>query len=245
MKHHLILCEGFDDRAFWKGWLLHLGCTDPTGGGQQLVHDRWGRPVKGRGKYLFHNPTASAEIVVLPCEGRHQVIRAIRSTLRERNHRPDRMIVNLDSDAESGSVSEHREAIRQELLRHRAEALEDGSFLCQETRIDSVIWECDDNVQPGVPGTQTLERLVAASIQATYPDRGPSVERWLADTPRIETPTPKNYSYSYLAKWYAEHGAGDFYWEIWRDTALAEALRHRLESAFAWQVFSDLISDGS
>jgi len=29
MSESVILCEGYHDRAFWAGWLLHLGCTDP------------------------------------------------------------------------------------------------------------------------------------------------------------------------------------------------------------------------
>ncbi len=24
----VVLCEGFHDRAFWKGWLSHLDCRD-------------------------------------------------------------------------------------------------------------------------------------------------------------------------------------------------------------------------
>ncbi len=23
-SQHVVLCEGYDDRAFWAGWLLHL-----------------------------------------------------------------------------------------------------------------------------------------------------------------------------------------------------------------------------
>ena len=29
MSESVILCEGYYDRAFWAGWLTHLGCTDP------------------------------------------------------------------------------------------------------------------------------------------------------------------------------------------------------------------------
>lgn len=25
----IVLCEGFEDRSFWRGWLLHFGCIDP------------------------------------------------------------------------------------------------------------------------------------------------------------------------------------------------------------------------
>jgi hypothetical protein len=29
MSESVILCEGYHDRAFWKGWLTHLRCSDP------------------------------------------------------------------------------------------------------------------------------------------------------------------------------------------------------------------------
>lgn len=106
-KQHVILCEGFDDRSFWSGWLLHLGCIDPSERGKRTVTDAWGRPVKGKGR----------------------------------------------------------------------------------------------------------------------------------------SPTPKNYGYSYLAKWYAAHGADDFLREIWRDEIVARQLRQRLESTGAWGVVARLAED--
>lgn len=53
----VILCEGYHDRAFWSGWLLHLGCTDPGlpkpgRTGRQEVVDAGGRTVKG-GDFMF------------------------------------------------------------------------------------------------------------------------------------------------------------------------------------------------
>jgi hypothetical protein len=29
MSESVIYCEGYHDRAFWMGWLGHLGCSDP------------------------------------------------------------------------------------------------------------------------------------------------------------------------------------------------------------------------
>lgn len=29
MTESCIVCEGYHDRAFWAGLLLHLGCIDP------------------------------------------------------------------------------------------------------------------------------------------------------------------------------------------------------------------------
>lgn len=30
MSESVIYCEGYHDRAFWMGWLGHLGCVDPA-----------------------------------------------------------------------------------------------------------------------------------------------------------------------------------------------------------------------
>ena len=51
-SENVVLCEGYYDRAFWAGWLLHLGCVDlrvieqrPTG--KRKVLDPWGGDVEG------------------------------------------------------------------------------------------------------------------------------------------------------------------------------------------------------
>jgi len=77
---------------------------------------------------------------------------------------------------------------------------------------------------------------------AAYPDRGPAVDGWLATEPLAEI-THKNYGYSYLAKWYAEHGADDFFRALWRDEAVAGQLRARLEKTGAWQTVASLVAD--
>ena len=52
-RQHIVLCEGFDDRSFWTGWLLHLGCDDPSQGGRTTAYDKWGHPIRGRGRFAF------------------------------------------------------------------------------------------------------------------------------------------------------------------------------------------------
>jgi hypothetical protein len=165
-KQHVVLCEGFDDRSFWSGWLLFLGCTDPSDRGKKPVKDARGRPVTGKGRYLFRTP-AGSDVVVHPFQGRFNA---------------------------GGAVAEY------------------------------------------------LEGLVAAAIQAAFPDRGSAVEIWLAAEPRAAI-IPKSYGYSYLAKWYAGHGADDFLREIWRDEAVARELRKRLESKGGWRIVERLVAD--
>lgn len=241
-KQHVVLCEGFDDRSFWSGWLKHLGCTDPSERGKKTVTDVWGRPVKGKGRYLFRT-LAGSDVVIHPFHGRSNAGSAVAEYLDGQVYAPDRMILNLDSDADNGSGSAEQAAQTIAEWHGGSAVAGDGSYQLDETRLVPVIWKCSDpHPTPGVPRKQTLERLIAASIQAAFPDRGPAVEEWLAAEPRGKT-IPKSYGYSYLAKWYAEHGADDFLREIWRDESVALELRKRLEATGAWTIVEDLVAD--
>ncbi len=244
-KQHVVLCEGFDDRSFWAGWLLHLGCTDPTDRGKRRALDAWGRPVSGGGRYLFRTPGGSS-VIVHPFDGRSNAGKTAGEYLRGQVYRPDQMVLNLDSDAENGSADGARAAFRQIVEQHGGKLEDDGDgpFDLDGVRVSAVIWECGDtDPTPGVPRKQTLERLVAAAIQAAYPARGPVVDEWLAAKPRGRVPKPKNYGYSYLAKWYAEHGADDFFRAIWREQEVANRLRERLEETGAWATVASLVAD--
>lgn len=243
-KQHIVLCEGFEDRDFWAGWLRHLGCTDPTDRGRKKVTDAWGRTVAG-GKFLFRTPGGS-NVIVDHFRGRANARRAAKVYLQGGANRPDRLVINLDSDAENGSGDGGAlEAIRQ-IVRHCDGAAASGSagpFQLDDVQVFPVIWECADPETPGVPGKQTLERLVTAAIQAAYPDRGPVVADYLAAEPRVEVTPAKSYSYSYYAKWYGDHGVGDFFKAIWLDEAVARQLRERLEKTGSWEAVVSLVED--
>lgn len=243
-KQHVILCEGFDDRSFWAGWLGYLGCTDPTDRGKRPACDAWGRPVRGGGRYLFHTPAGSS-LIVHPFQGRYNAQRAAGEYLEGQVYRPDQMVLNLDSDAENGPGDSARQTIRR-IVEHHGGEIEDGSdgpFDLNGVQVSAVIWECDDaRSTPGVPPKQTLERLVAAAIRSAYPPRGPVVDQWLIAEPRAGVINHKNYGYSYLAKWYAEHGADDFLRAIWRDEEVARRLRERLEKSGAWATLGSLVA---
>ncbi len=174
------------------------------------------------------------------------MLKASKFHFNEATHRPGWLLLNLDSDLEGGSGPDHRAAIRQLVVSCGGQANEGSSerFLLHGIQVATVIWECPE--QPtvsGVPARQTLERLIAAAICAAYPERGLAVERWLRDEPRSEKLIPKNYGYSYLAKWYAEHGADDFFSALWRDENIAQQLRELLAATGAWATINDLVND--
>lgn len=238
--YHVILCEGFDDQVFWSGWLQErMRCED----GRER-RDAHGRTIE-KGCFHFHTPRGSS-IVIRPYRGRANLTRAVRVELAEQQIEPiRRLVINLDSDAEDDTNDGAREAIRQ-IANHYGASVGDP---CSETfevdgaTVSTIIWEClNDSTVPGVPKKQTLERLIAASIQAVYPGRGASVERWLDDEPKGGT-SHKNYGLSYLAKWYARVKANEFYRAVWRDERVAAELRSRLEATGAWDVVEALVAD--
>jgi hypothetical protein len=239
----VVLCEGYDDRSFWKGWLLHRGCTDPTEGGRKTVNDAWGRPVRGKGRYLFRTPSGS-DVVVQPYHGRDKARKAAEEYLGGRQaYRPSRVVLNLDCDGDDGSARSAEDQVLGIAGSLGATERGPGPFVVGASMLHSVIWRCPDpHPTPGVPGKQTLERLVSAAIRAATPDRGASVERWLDDAPR-GFKLPKSYGYSYFAKWFADHGEAHFYEWIWRDEGIVRELRSRLESQEAWQVVEELVGD--
>lgn len=241
VKQHVVLCEGFDDRSFWKGWLRHLGCTDPTNGGKRTENDVWGRPVHGKGRFLFHTP-AGSDVIVQPFHGRANARRAMEDLLGgHQTYRPSLVVLNLDSDAEndaSGSAEDQIRSIAREL---GAKGGGRGPFQIEGSRLYAVLWECEDpDPTPGVPAKQTLERVVTSAIRAAKTDRGAAVEQWLNAEP-AGLRLPKSFGYSYFAKWYSNHGDAHFYECVWQDTAVVRELEKRLRSTGAWQTVEELV----
>lgn len=242
-KQHVVLCEGYEDRSFWKGWLLRLGCVDPTDGGSKHVDDVCGRPVKGLGRYLFRTP-AGSDVIVQPFHGRSNARQAVEEYLGGKQiYRPHRLVLNLDSDAEDASDRSAEDQVRGIARGLGAEGAGNGPFEIGGSALYALIWRCaDPEPTPGVPTKQTLERLVAAAICAARPDRGPAVKAWLEAEPHgLEL--PRSYGYSYYAKWHADGGSGSFYELLWRDDSVVAALRHRLNATDAWNTVEELAND--
>jgi hypothetical protein len=242
-RQHVVLCEGFDDRSFWRGWLLHLGCSDPTDRGRRRVNDAWGRPVTGAGRYLFRTP-AGSDIIVQPFGGRSKARQAAEEYLgRRQAYRPARVVLNLDGDADDGKGTRAEDQIRG-VARDLGAAVEGrGPYAIEDSFLYPVIWQCGDpDPTAGLPGKQTLERLAAAAILAAYSGRGPAVSSWL-DAEPLGLKLPRSYGYSYFAKWYSNHGAANFYEALWQDEAVTRELKTRLEDTGASRYVDELVGD--
>ena len=248
MSESVILCEGYHDRAFWDGWLLSLGCTDPgvpPGNGHRApVFDPWGIEVKGRGQHAFHSP-AGKFIRIIPCGGKPNVRRQASERLKDRTDKKlERLVLNVDSDVvvtagqkpDVALTAESLETLLREfgepeITAHADFAIDDGATLAS-----LVAWQAADDPIPGLPDQQTLERLVCAAIVAAYPARGPAVGDWLVSRPQAPQAGPKEFGWSYMAGWYAERGCEGFYRAVWEDPDVAAQLEDRLRKAGAWRV---------
>ncbi len=242
MNESVVLCEGYNDRAFWAGWLKHLGCREArTLGGFFL--DTTIRA--GRGHYGFRSKS-DRFLRVIPCGGRRHVRYEARSALDDRAFEPllERLVINVDADTDAHADSAAtglRVQDVQDIAREFDSAattngegdvvLDDGA-----TVVSLVRWETDDPPLPGVPTQQTLERLVCAAFAATYPDRGPVVDAWLESRPDPPPLGPKEPAMSYMAGWYADTGSDGFYRVIWDRGKVVDELRSRLGQCGAWRV---------
>lgn len=242
VKQSVILCEGYDDRSFWKGWLLSLGCSSARRGGSGRVIDSRGEIVAG-GRYLFHT-SAGSDVIVEPFHGRSKARRAVEDHLGGLDASgPDRVLLNLDSDAEVSDDSELAwDCIRGIARSLGAQESDRGPFRIGGSTLLGLMWECSDSDDPELPRQQTLERLVTASIRAAHPERGPAVRTWLEAEPRGEA-IGKSYGYSYLAKWYPRRGPGDFYEAVWEDEPVRAELQNRLTESGAWGTVEALLAD--
>ncbi len=243
MSESVILCEGYFDRAFWAGWLKHLGCEDPSTRGP--VNDALGRPVS-QGQFMYRSKSEKY-IRIVPCGGKPQVREQARRQLGQRNMDPRlvRLVITVDPDVNAHTSTEATGLtiqgvgnLAREYDPQAAETADRDIAIDSGERLVSLVrWEAEDPPIAGVPSRQTLERLVCAAIVAAYPDRGPAVDTWLQSRPDPPpVPNPKEPAWSYMAGWYAEAGCEAFYRVIWDDPTIRAQLQARLTKFGAWRV---------
>jgi hypothetical protein len=251
MSESIILCEGFHDRAFWDGWLTHLGCSSDgfkPGTAGFPAPDPWGSEVRG-GQFAYRS-TSGDFVRVRPCNGKSKILQEARIRVAQRNtKRLVRLIINVDVDTSVANPGTGPTGLRQQDVLYQMQQIDSGASLNVDgeieldagaTRVALVRWETSDAPGPSLPNEQTLERLVCAAVIAAYPARATAVQNWLGSRPLPPTANPKEYAWSHMAGWYAEHGCDAFYANIWQDTAIANQLELRLRASRAWQVAESL-----
>lgn len=239
----LIVCEGYQDRHFWDGWLRRLGWREDT----SVVMRRRNREPPGQ--YGFRHAAGSLRLA--PAGGKSLVFVAAIDLLRAE---PDVTHLVLNEDPDQLAMTRTPELpLPLRATRERLEALgwscgpvADYPLLVTHpdrapVAIHRILWTCADPPAPGLPAVDTLERLVCAALLAAYPDRGPVVQAFLDARPAPPADHPhKAAAMSHMAGWYAPHGSFDFYRHLWDDPLLADQLELRLRASGAWAIAESL-----
>jgi hypothetical protein len=249
MSESVIYCEGYHDRAFWAGWLAHLGCVDPgvpPAGrtGRLTIYDPWNTPVSG-GQYAYHSQSRRF-IRVVPCHGKSNIRPLVNNRLQQRITKAlTRLVINIDSDVTASGARVGPSGLQRHDVEQLVRTFDPGAGVnaAGEITLDGgativslVRWEVSDPPARGLPDQQTLERLVSAALAAAYPPRAASVQNWLDTRPTPPGADPKEHAWSYMAGWYAEHGCEAFYLNLWKDPRVVAELQTRLLSSGAWQI---------
>ena len=255
MSESVIYCEGYHDRAFWTGWLKHLGCVDPGlpppgRSGRNPIFDPWNARVVA-GQFAFHS-ASGLFIRVFPCGGKNNILREARLRLADRGSKTlARLVINIDSDVTTSGAKAGPSGLQVHDVVNLVRAFDAGAAPSAANEIDldggatkvSLLrWEASDPPAPGLPDQQTLERLACAAIIAAYPARAAAVQSWLHGRPIPPKRDPKEHAWSYMAGWYAESGCDFFYSNLWNDPQIAAELETRLQAFGAWRIATTLAS---
>jgi hypothetical protein len=243
----VIFCEGYHDRAFLKGLLLKSGWMDLREvAGDRPVKDPFGRSVT---KGQFGYQKGDRFLRVYPCDGINNVIPKARERLKGRTtHQLDRVLVSFDSDA---LADVNIETARGPAFDRVNSMLAELGIQCQQQEgvfaidggssvIAPLVWLSPEPPSAHVPEKQTLERLVCASINAAYPERGEAVSQWLSSRPGAPVADHKAFNWSHMAGWYADLGCEAFLELLWRDESIAGHLRSRMEATGSWALIESL-----
>lgn len=234
MRAAEVLCEGFWDRSFWTGWLLRMGCQALGAVGMPQPRDPWGKAV-AKGRYAFTSPSGRF-LCLTPCGGDVFVSKTLQLRLMQQATAPqDLLIACVDADVYGDDPTRAAQSVAErihEVFPDQATA-RPGLWTCDAGRltVGSVVWHVPGTAAEGVPGQQTLERLVCAALARVHPERAEAVAGWLA--PREGGPGQghKNHAWSYMAGWHAEQGCEHFYKSLWSDDTVAVALEAAIDPA--------------
>ena len=246
MSESVVLCEGYHDRAFWAGWLTHLGCSDEgfkPGTNGYPADDPWGRKVTG-GQFGYRS-TSGAFIRVVQCKGKTNLLPEATNRLALRTAKPLlRLVINIDPDVPiAGSavtglrLQDVLNFVRTQIDPAAAQT-PDGEIVIDggASRISLIRWEAGDAAAPGLPDQETLERLVCAAMAAVYPARATAVQDWLNARPLPPPVNPKDHAWSYMAGWHSESSCEFFYQNLWNEAGIVRELESRLRASGAWRV---------
>lgn len=221
-----LLCEGVSDRDFLAGYLL----------GRGWVSGRRKRPRSGEqigpGVHFYtrgREPTGQ-ELFVHQTQGVDNMAAHGKTFLDQLNTKAVSLLLLHDDDTSAAAAPRERKL--QQLAELMGESLQakDGCTTISGARCAEVAWRTSDPAGTvGVPDKQTLERLICSAFAEADPSRAASVQQWLEHEPRGSS-GPKAHAYSFFAKYSARDDETDFFQGVWRNEALENLLRTRIDA---------------
>lgn len=212
MKTRVLLCEGYEDRAFLDGWLRREGWVSSKG---DPSPDELGKPPPGTYRYR----RGDVLLRVTPVDGRDNLLPGARLLLKQQPTRPgfDRLVLCLDPDTTPGDPGA-------DLVRALTTEFPGAD-------VGRISWS-SAGCAPGFPADhQSLERVVTSVLATLFPDRADAVRTWLAQGPPVAV--HKQHARSWHARWHADQGCEAFYTLLWNDSAAAAHVRAALPAAAA------------
>ena len=199
----------------------------------------------GQGQFYFRTPSGNG-VRVVPCHGVKNIPESLERFLRQRNTSPfAKLVINVDADDNADKTANSASSLKPIAIENLVRAADanlqttaEGTYAIDKgtAEIALIRWTAQDANISGIPNQQTLERLVCAAICTAYPQRGQHIQNFLNE--RHEPPKigVKEFAWTHMAGWYAEHGCDDFYRCLWDDARVAAELKARLQSSGAWQI---------
>lgn len=237
MRNVTIQVEGYHDRAFLSGWLLHRGWTDPGKAPSSRVPVK--NPVTGKrvtgGRYGFEAPGGSTFVEIVPNQGDASLL-SILDVKRLALPEPDELVVVLDVDDvdQVAGIARREQSFADRLARSGVEVTREGAAwrLASGVLVHLALWSCDGEDCEGVPARHTLERIICAAIARAHPQRASAVQAWLDGRPGSPpSRSPKEHSWSYMAGWHADLGCEAFLTNLWSDPEVSVVLDSLLSAS--------------
>ncbi len=238
----VLLCEGYHDRAFWKGALTRLGFRDmPADPG--VSSDNWGESVKARdGVYRFVLPSNGRQVRLESCKNDDGVLKTASARVQFTNAKPlDVVVVVIDRDTHEGDERRTLQAIRDRLPSDSSADPAARRWRSSGVEVHAVTLGLEQPPCAGVPEQQCLERIICAALARAREPWALHVAQWLANRPDKPTgPDHKSHAWSYMAGWFADHGVDDFLQHLWRNEYIVGELLRVLEPTGALEALQAL-----
>jgi hypothetical protein len=231
----MILVEGYEDRDFFGALLRSRFAANV------LLPDAFAARVDRQPLNASHSfAIGAATIAVTPAKGKASVRSVLKTALKAGGW--DRILVCVDADVEHDDVPEFLSGWlpNSTLAVEPIDTTPPKSWKVNGVPVREVFWRVEGAAALAFPRQQTLERLIAAVVESTHPDRLRDVQQWLQGEARAAA-SVKAHHLARVAKWNAED-AGAIFQRLWADPVFGYALVHQLQKSGAWPAIEEFVT---